>query len=460
VSEPLVIVANRLPVEPSSSGGQAWTRTPGGLVSALATVIANRKGTWVGWGGFREQGEHYPSDTGFDLRLVELDEDEVDGYYDGFANLTLWPLYHAGVEPAEFHRHWWSAYQRVNARFANVAAEVAPERATVWVHDYHLQLVPAMLRAARPDLRIGFYLHIPFPPAELFLQLPWRRQILAGMLGADVIGFQVPDGARNFSRLAVRLCGARPIPGAVVHEGRPVRLGAFPISIDTQAWERLATSPAVEAGAAALRAELGDPRSVLLGIDRLDSTKGIASRLRAFEELLANGRVKAPETVLVQIAVPSRDRSQAYRRQREAVEQLVGRINGEYGEVGGPAVHYIHQALTPVELAALYRAADMMLVTSLQDGMNLVAKEYVASRVSEPGVLILSEFAGAAHELRSALLVNPYDLDGLQDVIVRGLELPMREMRRRMRSLRRVVSTNTVYTWSDRFLTLLEHDAS
>jgi trehalose-6-phosphate synthase len=245
----------------------------------------------------------------------------------------------------------------------------------------------------------------------------------------------------------------------VVHEGRAVRLGAFPISIDSQAWSELGASPGVAAAASALRAQLGDPRAVLLGIDRLDSTKGIGSRLRAFEELLATGRVKAPETVLVQVAVPSRDRSQAYRRQRDMVEQLVGRINGEYGEVGAPAVHYVHQAFTPVELAGLYRAADVMLVTSLQDGMNLVAKEYVACRVADPGVLVLSEFAGASHELRSALLVNPYDLDGLQDVIVRALELPPIEMRRRMRSLRRTVATNTVYTWSDRFLTLLEHDA-
>jgi alpha,alpha-trehalose-phosphate synthase [UDP-forming] len=456
----LVIVANRLPVEPSTPGGQAWSRTPGGLVSALATVMGGRHGSWVGWAGSGDDAGSLPRDTGFDLHLVDLEETEVDGYYDGFANATLWPLYHAGVEPAEFHRHWWAAYQRVNARFARVVSDLAPRRATVWIHDYHLQLVPAMLREARPDVRIGFYLHIPFPPGELFLQLPWRRQILSGMLGADVVGFQVPDGARNFSRLAVRLCGARPVPGAVVHEGRAVRLGAFPISIDSQAWNELGASPGTEERARALRARLGEPRSVLLGIDRLDSTKGIGERLRAFEELLSTGRVKAPETVLVQVAVPSRDRSQAYRRQRDMVEQLVGRINGEYGEVGAPAVHYVHQSFSPADLAALYRAADVMLVTSLQDGMNLVAKEYVACRVADPGVLVLSEFAGAAHEMRSALLVNPYDLDGLQDVIVRALEMPPADMRRRMRSLRRTVATNTVYTWSDRFLTLLEHDAA
>ena len=324
------------------------------------------------------------------------------------------------MAPPEFHRHWWQAYVKVNERFADAVAEVAAEGATVWVQDYQLQLVPAALRERRPDLRIGFFLHIPFPPTELFLQLPWRKRIIEGLLGADLVGFHTPGGARNFRALATRLADAdRPSGGELRYGGRTVKVGAFPISIDARALDELARTPEVQERAKAIRADLGDPEHVLLGVDRLDYTKGIDVRLRAFEELLDEGR--ADDTVMIQIATPSRERVEHYQRLRADVEQAVGRINGEYARVGHPVLHYLHQSLPREQLAAFFAAADVMLVTPLRDGMNLVAKEYVASRPDLGGVLVLSEFTGAAAELKDALLINPHDIDGLKAAIVDGV---------------------------------------
>jgi hypothetical protein len=276
---------------------------------------------------------------------------------------------------------------RVNERFAEAVDEVAAEGATVWVQDYQLQLLPAALRERRPDLRIGFFLHIPFPPIELFMQLPWRKRIIEGLLGADLVGFHTTGGARNFRALATRLTDATAERGSELRYGRrSVRVGAFPISIDARALDELARTPEVQDRAKAIRAELGDPEHLVLGVDRLDYTKGITVRLRAFEELLNEGR--ADDTVMIQIATPSRERVDAYQRLKAEVEQAVGRINGEHSSVAHPVLHYLHQSLPRDQLAAFFAAADVMLVTPLRDGMNLVAKEYVASRVDYGGGLI------------------------------------------------------------------------
>ena len=333
------------------------------------------------------------------------------------------------------------------------AAEVAAKGATVWVQDYQLQLVPQMLRELRPDLRIGFYLHIPFPPTELFQQLPWRRQILEGLLGADLIGFQLAGGAANFVRLVRQRVGHRTHRDTIeLPDGRIVRARNYPISIDTAAFEELARSEGVTKRAAEIRAALGDPRTVFLGIDRLDYTKGIRARLRAYGELIEEGTIDVGDAVFVQVATPSRERVEQYRVLRDEIDRLVGRLNGDLARIGRPAVSYLHSSYPKEEMAALYRAADVMVVTPYRDGMNLVAKEYVACRYDDDGALVLSEFAGAAHELRQAWQVNPYDLNGMKAALMAASRAEPKERTRRMRALRKQVKENDVAHWADSFL--------
>jgi trehalose 6-phosphate synthase len=454
-----VVVANRLPVDLENlpDGSRRWKRSPGGLVTALEPMLRSRDGAWVGWPGLADADVEPLVEDGLHLHPVSLSAQEVEEYYEGFSNGTLWPLYHDVVAPPAFHRHWWQTYVRVNQRFADVVAKVAAPNATVWVQDYQLQLLPAQLRELRPDLRIGFFLHIPFPPTELFMQLPWRRRIVEGLLGADLVGFHTPGGARNFRWLATHLAGASAGHGRteVVVSGRTVKLGAFPISIDSGNLDRLSRSAEVLERAKQIRSDLGDPRRVVLGVDRLDYTKGIDVRLRAFEELLAEGRIDPEDTVMVQLATPSRERVDHYQKMRNDIEQSVGRINGEYARVGHPAVHYLHQSLPRDELVAFFVAADVMLVTPLRDGMNLVAKEYVACRHDNGGALVLSEFAGAALELKDALLVNPHDTDGVKDALYAALTIDRDEGRRRMRAMRRQVLSHDVDRWARSFLDAL-----
>jgi trehalose 6-phosphate synthase len=458
---PVVVVANRLPVDQVTGpdGEVSYQRSPGGLVTALEPFVAGRGGAWVGWSGAAGDAPEPFDSGGMHLVPVPLSEEEVDRYYEGFSNASLWPLYHDVVEKPEYHRTWWDAYVQVNKRFADRAAEVAAENAIVWVHDYQLQLVPAMLRQRRPDLTIGFFLHIPFPPYELFTQLPWRGAIIEGLLGADLIGFQLPTAASNFVTLARRLHELPTKGSTISYEGRTVTAKAFPISIDTQAFDELARSPDVTARAEEIRAELGAPEKVVLGVDRLDYTKGIGVRLEAFQELLEDGAIEAPSTVFVQVATPSRERVEHYVTMRETIEQQVGHINGLYGSTAGPAVQYFNQSMDRTELAALYRAADVMLVTPYRDGMNLVAKEYVAARGDNRGVLVLSEFAGAAAELKQALLVNPHDIAGVKNQLLRALRMDPTEAGRRMRAMRRHVARHDLDHWANSFFQSLQDQA-
>lgn len=454
-----VIVANRLPVdlEKLADGTTRSKRSPGGLVTALEPMLRSREGAWVGWPGIADADAKPFVEDSLRLYPVRLSADDVENYYEGFSNGTLWPLYHDVVAPPVFHRHWWQAYVRVNNRFAEAVAAVAAQGATVWVQDYQLQLLPAALRGMRPDLRIGFFLHIPFPPTELFMQLPWRTRIVEGLLGADLVGFHTPGGARNFRWLATHLASATPghSRADVSYEGRTVKLGAFPISIDSAALDELSRSPAVQERVKQIRTDLGDPDRIILGVDRLDYTKGIDVRMRAFEELLTEGKVDAERTVMIQLATPSRERVEHYQKMRNDIEQAVGRINGEYARVGHPVLHYLHQSLPRDELVAFFVAADVMLVTPLRDGMNLVAKEYVACRHDLGGALVLSEFAGAAIELKDAVLVNPHDTDGVKNALHYALNIPRDEGRRRMRALRRQVMANDVDRWARAFLDAL-----
>jgi trehalose 6-phosphate synthase len=362
------------------------------------------------------------------------------------------------VAPPEFHREWWDSYVEVNRRFAKRAARVARRNAVVWVQDYQLQLVPQMLRELRPDLRIGFFLHIPFPPNELFQQLPWRRAILEGLLGADLVGFQLPGAAQNFVRLVRQRVGHKTHRDTVyLEDGRTVTARAYPISIDAAGFEEMARRPEVVARAAEIRESLGNPRCVLLGIDRLDYTKGLRQRLRAFGELVTEGKVDVDDAVFVQVATPSRERVEQYRILRDDIDRLVGRINGDVGRIGAQPITYLHASYPREEMAALYRAADVMVVTPLRDGMNLVAKEYVACRYDDDGALVLSEFAGAAAELRQAYRVNPYDINGLKETLLEAIQASDKERSRRMKALRKQVVENDIDAWANRFLDDLQH---
>ena len=457
MAQEVIVIANRLPVHlVSRPSGPGWETSPGGLVSALHPIMVERGGTWIGWADSAGVEIAPFQHDGVQLLPISLSSEELEGYYDGFSNRTLWPLYHDAIRTPEFRRSWWRTYERVNRRFAEVAAANATHGAHVWVQDYHLQLVPEMLRALRPDLRIGFFLHIPFPPQELFSQLPWRERILEGLLGCDVFGCQTAVGVSNFAELAQRYIGARREGDHLRFQGRTVRFRSFPISIAFDRYARLAASESVRRAAAAVRERLGASRKIFLSVDRLDYTKGIDQRLQAFQQLLESGKASSDECVLVQTCVPCRERVSEYETQKLRVEQLVGRIQGKFGRLGIPAVDYLHRNLQLEDLVALYVAADVMVVTPLRDGMNLVSKEYVASRLDDSGVLVLSEFAGAAHELQRALIVNPHDIDGMADTLYQALHLPREEQRERMHGMRELVRSADVHRWAESFLSALE----
>ncbi|OLT15644.1 trehalose-6-phosphate synthase [Serinicoccus sp. CUA-874] len=465
-----VIAANRLPVDQHTApdGSTEWRTAPGGLVTAMDSVMRGWDGdaAWVGWPGFPGEAPE-PFDEG-KLRLhpVPLSAQELSDYYEGFSNDTLWPLYHDVIVPPTFHRSWWTCYRAVNQRFADAVCEVAAEGATVWVHDYQLQLVPALVRDKRPDVRIGWFNHIPFPPVELFAQLPWRESILRGLLGADFLGFQRPDDARNFGRSCRTVLGATTRGEKIEWQGtdddrlgaapRTVRAAAVPISIDAAGFRELADSDVVQQRAEEIRESLGNPEVVLLGVDRLDYTKGIRHRLRAIGELFDDGAISPDQVTFIQVATPSRERVQAYRTLREQIEGTVGRINGDVSHLGATAIHYLHQSYPREEMAALYRVADVMLITPLRDGMNLVAKEYVTARHDGKGALVLSEFTGAAEEMPQAYRCNPHDIAGLKETILRAINDEPAEKERRMRALRRRVRKHDVQTWAADFLAGLE----
>jgi len=461
-----VVVSSRLPVDAVTGpdGSVVWRRSPGGVAAVLRDVLP-AQAAWVGWSGREVQdadglagaGADAPDVEDMSLYPVPTTPDDVEQHLVGYCNSTLWPLYHDSIERSEFRESWWHSYQAVNVRFADVAARVAGPGATVWVHDYQLQLVPAMLREQRPDVRIGFFLHTPFPSAELFMQLPHRSEIVRGMLGADLVGFQRPLPARNFLNMTRLVLGNRTRGDRVEQvDGRTVTVRSFPISIDMEPIERLARDPAVRERAEQIRVDLGQPSRVLLGIDRLDYTKGIEQRMRAYGELLAAAQLSPGTVSFVQFAPPSRERSVGYRELRGRVERMTGHLNGRFGEIGAPVVTCLFRPTTLAESVALYLAADVMLVTPFRDGMNLIAKEYVASRVDNGGTLVLSEFAGAAGELRQAYLVNPYDLEALKGAMLRAINVDKTEASRRMMAMRRYLRSRDAHAWRESFFTALD----
>jgi trehalose 6-phosphate synthase len=448
----VVAIANRLPVR---LGDDGWELSPGGLVTALRPVMATHAGAWVGWdGGTRGVPTTLP-DLSVQLLPVSLSASQVRQYYHGFSNATLWPLLHDAIERSRFERSWWYAYQTVNSAFASAAVAALDDRpdALAWVHDYQLMLVPRLIRERRPDQAIGFFLHVPWPPPDIFARLPWRAEILLGLLGADVVSFHTEAYRRNFLRACARLLDGTGIQihGSTVTlpDRRVVRTTSAPISIDAAEFSRLATDPGSDGEIAALGEQFSG-RTLLLGVDRLDYTKGIIERLLAVEMLLERRADLRTRLAFLQIAVPSRDDVPEYRNLRGTVERHIGRINGQFTEPGSDVpVHYLYRGLPRQQLAAYYAAADALLVTPLIDGMNLVAKEYVTVQQARrgSGSLVLSEFTGAAVELREAVKCNPFDVEGLSYRIEEALALPDRARRAALAAMARRVRAHDVYRW-------------
>ncbi|MBI2219216.1 MAG: bifunctional alpha,alpha-trehalose-phosphate synthase (UDP-forming)/trehalose-phosphatase [Candidatus Rokubacteria bacterium] len=460
----LIMVSNRSPVTIRTDGAEVRVeRSTGGLATALRSPHERSGGVWVGWSGAAGDLEP-PQVRVVEERLralrvvpVPLTADEVRDYYDGVAHEILWPLFHslAGLVPLRLPD--FSVYKRVNERFASAAVAQYGPGDTIWVHDYHLMLVPDLIRRALPDAAIGFFLHIPFPPVEVFRSLPLREELLAGVLGADLIGFHAPSYLRHFASAVTRILGAPSGLDGVLWQGRPVRLGVFPMGIDAAAFTEAARDPETIVQANALRA---GRTQVLVGIDRLDHTKGIPRRLLAYETLLREHPELRGRVQLIEAAVPSRRSVEASQDLRAQVDELVGRVNRVFATPSWTPVQYLFRSLSERELIALYLAADAMLVTPLRDGMNLMAKEFVAARADGRAVLVLSEFTGAATELAEALHVNPYDVDGTAETYYRALTMTDEERAARMRALRRRVTTYDVHRWVRTFLAELARCAS
>jgi trehalose 6-phosphate synthase/phosphatase len=457
----LVIVSNRLPITIRLDEDRLqFERSAGGLATGLAGPHEQSGGLWIGWTGLaadldeahREELDERLAESR--LQRVPLSGDEIERYYEGVCNGVIWPLFHYLVDQLPLQIRDFAVYEAVNERFADIVAARALPGDTIWVQDYQLMLVPALLRRRLPDARIGFFLHIPFPSSELFRILPFRQQLLEGLLGADLIGFHTASYMRHFLSCALRVLGVSTGADRVEWQGRPVRVGVFPMGIDAATYDRQAREAEVVEQAAVFRGENGV--QVLVGIDRLDYTKGIPLRLLAFERLLDDHADLRGRVRLIQVAVPSRTNVAAYQDFRTQVDGLIGRIHGAFATPTWTPIHYLYRGLAEREVVALYRAADVMLVTPIRDGMNLVAKEFIASRPDEDGVLVLSEFAGAASELAEAIHVNPYDVEGTADAYLRALTMPAGERRERMRGLRLRVIAYDVHRWVRTFLGELE----
>jgi trehalose 6-phosphate synthase len=472
----LVIVSNRLPIVLAKTENGIARIEPGsgGLINALTPVLRDRGGVWIGWPGTTEEDAvdvepllaEAACDSGYILAPVELTATERDRFYLGFSNEIIWPLFHDLQSRCNFDPCYWATYEAVNHKFARAIAETAHSGDDVWVHDYHLMNVAKELRAMDIGLPIGFFLHIPFPAPDIFLKLPWRTQILEALLAYDLIGLQTPRDQHNLAQCLRTLLPEVTLrdDGQMVTartDDRVVRIASFPIGIDFQAFARQAASAEVKQRVQHIRGRLPGLK-LMLGVDRLDYTKGIPQRLEAFRNALLRFPELREQVVLTQVVVPSRTDIREYHELKVTVERLVSEINGQFTQAGWVPIHYINRSLEWNQLLAYYRTADIALLTPLKDGMNLVAKEYCACSL-EDGVLILSEFAGAAPQLQpDALLVNPNDVEGVADTIAHAWAMHPEQRRIRMQNLRRSIREQDVFWWVDTFLHAqrASHDAS
>ena len=453
-----ILVSNRLPVTigvDSDTGEQTLTHSVGGLVTGLRPLHQSSGGLWVGYPGADPSDEISRQLTERNLVPVDLDPDDYRDYYDGYANDAIWPLFHYFTEFGSYVPEQFEAYRRVNERFADVICELAEPGDAVWVHDYHLMLLPRMLRNRGLDVRIGFFLHIPFPADETFRILPQRVEILRGLLGADLIGMHTYDYTFNYLRSVRRILGIESQAGMVRMRDHNVRVEAHPLGIDTEEFREKAYSPGAERYLTQLKRNIGD-RQVILGVDRLDYTKGLTLKLQAFERLLERSPRWAERVLFLQLAVPTRAGINTYQDLKSEVERRVSEINGIYGSPLISPINYLYQTVTPEELCALYRVADVCFVSPIRDGLNLVAKEYVVCREDGGGTLVISEFAGAVSELGEALRVNPWDIEGTVDQLERALEMSLGERNERMMPMHSRVLQNDVHRWVRDFMTSLE----
>ncbi|MCL4489051.1 MAG: trehalose-6-phosphate synthase [Chloroflexi bacterium] len=448
----LVVVSARGPYRQRvTKHGLRWEKTVGGLVTAVLPVLQRLGGAWIAWGEPEGHHTNLPSGASFDLRYLELTPKQTDGFYYGFSNSALWPLCHYFLGRVHYDREQWAVYEEVNRMFAEAALEESKENDILWVHDYQLARVPEYIRRGRPTARLAFFWHIPFPAPEMFRTLPWRRPFLRGLLSSDLIGFHIPEYVDNLAQAAVELLAARVEGDYIRHEGHLTQVIARPIGIDVDEVERQARSERVEKRAAKLRETVGGQK-VIIGVERMDYTKGILERLLGFERLLELKHELHGKVTLFQIVTPSRELVAAYQEKKREIDEVVGRINGRFSNDLWTPVHYLYRSFSPQRLMVYYRASDIALVTPLRDGLNLVAKEYVASHVDRDGVLVLSEFAGVSRQLPEAVVVNPYDVDDMARALEQALTMPKEEQQRRLEAMQRRIRAQDVSWWADEFL--------
>ena len=469
----LIIASNRLPVALNRRPDGDWEAQPaaGGLVHALKYVLQERGGKWFGWSGVPEADgvdtalQQASDSLPYDLHPIPLNDDQVENYYFGFSNEVLWPLFHDMVSRCRFEPEYWESYEEVNALFARQIATETAASDFIWVQDYHLIGVAQQLRDLGLRRPAGFFLHIPFPPVDIFVKMPWRFEILEALLAYDTIGFQTVRDVQNFVSCVRELLTGVTVSSlghifVATSGGHKTKIGNFPIGIDYGEFDRRANVEAVEAEVALMQKRLPD-RQIILGIDRLDYTKGIPERLHAYRDALRRYPKLIETTSMLQVVVPSREIVTGYRSMKEQVERLVSEINGEFTRPGWVPVHYLFRSLSMTELVAYYRASQISLVTPLKDGMNLISKEYVAANVDLTGTLILSEFAGSAAQFSdSAILVNPHDVVGTADAIIRAFEMSSDERAVRMQAMRETVEETDVFWWSSSFLGLALNDVT
>jgi len=456
----VIVVSNRLPVN-LKRGATLWhsKTTAGGLATAMLPILRATDGIWIGWSGDTSEASDETRDSivkdwaeKHRYFAVDLDRETAQGFYEGIANQALWPLFHHFPSLVRFEPEHWKAYVRANEIFRDEILKHLRPGDLVWIHDYHFLLLPQMMREARSDASIGFFLHVPFPSSSVFRIIPKREELLHGILGADYLGFHTHRYLQHFRTSMLRLLGLTSAMDHVQVSKRVVRLDALPIGIAPDQFNELLTKSAgTRKQISELKQRFGYCK-ILLGVDRLDYTKGIPERLRAYRKFLLDYPEWRGKVVLIQVAVPSRERVPRYTRLRREVDELIGEINGDWSTPNWSPITYLRRNLPQAELAALYACADVALVTPLRDGLNLVAKEYVACKSSGDGVLVLSEFAGAAAEMGEALLVNPYDEEALSALIARALSLGETEKRERMMALYKRVHKNNVFTWGNRFI--------
>lgn len=460
----LIVVANRLPVSVTRQDENLeYKSSPGGLASGLSSLEEPADRLWIGWPGITseelndEQRRQVVEKLAQDhCRTVFLSKQEIDDFYHGFSNKTIWPLFHYFPHLTDYNKRTWAAYQQVNAIFADAVREVARPGDTIWIHDYQLMLLPTLIRRALPEAAIGFFLHIPFPSFELFRLLPWRNEIIQGLLGADLLGFHTYDYVRHFLDSAGRLLGLEHTLADLRVDNRVIAVDAFPMGIDYEKYAAGAETPETQREIQEIREKIG-PRQIILAVDRLDYTKGIIQRLEAFEQFLTENLDYKEKVSMIMLTIPSRTGVDDYMALKEQIESLVGRINGAHGTIGWMPVWYLFTSVPFERLVALYHVADVGLVTPLRDGMNLIAKEFLATKTDGRGVLILSEMAGAASELGEALIVNANDVDALVRAIKKSLEMPPAEQVQRNRLMQQRLSHYTVAHWARDFLGELEH---